>query len=148
MPGPVDRNPPSVVDAATRWLDLPSAVTAARTARGEIAGFLRDCGVDVAVIDDAVVIVSELVTNAVRHAGPDGHSGLRMECTFDPPRIRLQVCDDGQQGTRSLHDQGAVGGRGLSIVAALADSWSIERAARGTVVTADISVARTLPGPR
>lgn len=135
------------VGRTSRRVELPLAVSAVRTARKEVAGFLRECAVDTAVIDDAVVIVSELVTNAVRHTAPGTEGGLAMECTFDPPRLRLQVCDAGRPGRRPLHDQGAVGGRGLSIVAALADSWSFERDETGTVVTANLSVARLLGTP-
>lgn len=132
----VTGGPVTVVGRASRRVALPSSVVAVRTARTHLAGFLQECGVTDGVIDDAVVIVSELVTNAVRHAAPPEGS-LRVEWALEPRRLRLRVIDGGRTGWhRGLHDQGAVGGRGLSIVAALSDSWSLERADRGTTVTA------------
>lgn len=130
----------TAVGHARRRVDLPSSLTAVRTVRTQLAGFLHECDVQDSVIDDAVVVVSELVTNAVRHAWPPG-GALRVEWTLDSRRLRLQVVDGGRAGIRpGLHDQGAVGGRGLSIVAALAESWSLERADRGTTVTAVLAL--------
>ena len=129
------------VDHAVRRVSLPTSATAARTARVELAAFLDECGVSPGVIDDAVVIISELVTNAVRHAASGLGGKLRMECNVDLSQLRLQVSDGGRHTRLSLHEQGAVGGRGLSIVAALADSWSLEREERGTTATAFLSVA-------
>ena len=125
-----------------RQVVLPSSGTSVRIARTELTGFLRDCGVRDAVIEDAVVILSELVTNAIRHGSRAPHATLQVEWELQPSRIKLQVTDTGT-GTgprRPVHDAGAVGGRGLSIVAALADSWRLERATDGTTVTAYIAV--------
>lgn len=127
-----------------RQVALPSSGTSVRIARTELTSFLRDCGVRDAVIEDAVVILSELVTNAVRHASRAPDATLQVEWELQPSRIKLQVTDTGTgAGTgprRPVHDAGAVGGRGLSIVAALADSWRLERATDGTTVTAYIAV--------
>ncbi len=125
----------------SRRVVLPSSVTSVRTARTQLAGFLRESGVADSAIDDAVVILSELVTNAVRHARHGPGATLRVEWSLKQRRLRLQVTDAGRAGrSRPLHDSGAVGGRGLSIVAALADSWTLERAEQGTTVTAYLTV--------
>jgi len=134
------RGPVTTEDPASRRVVLPSSVTAVRSARTELASFLRDSGVRDSVVDDAVVILSELVTNAVRHASAGPGDELRVEWTLESRRLRMRVSDGGRRSPPTLHDQGAVGGRGLSIVAALADSWSLERAERGTTVTAVLRV--------
>jgi len=141
----------TVVDDASHGsshiLLLPSSAQAVATARSEVAEFLRTRGVDAAVIDDSVVIISELVTNAVRHAAPGVRAKLRMECTVGPDGLCLEVSDGGSSAGPPLHERGAVGGRGLFIVAALADSWSFHRTDAGTVVTAQLVVDRALPHP-
>ncbi len=120
-----------------RLLAVPFSRGAARTARAELARELRAAAVRQSVIDDALVVLSELVTNAVRHAtpGPDGHVGV--EYALEPQRLWLRVSDGGRRepgGRTHVHE--SVGGRGLSIVAALADSWDFERHEAGTTVTA------------
>jgi anti-sigma regulatory factor (Ser/Thr protein kinase) len=125
------------VDQGFRRLAVPFSRGAARAARSELSRTLRERRIRQSVIDDAVVVVSELVTNAVRHAtpGPDGQVGV--EWALDSSRLWLRVTDGGRgrSGPRVQHAD-AVGGRGLSIVAALADAWDFERHESGTTVTA------------
>ncbi len=130
-----------LMEQTSRQVVLPSSGTSVRIARTELTSFLRDCGVRDAVVEDAVVILSELVTNAVRHASRAPDATLRVEWELQSTRIKLQVTDVGKGPRRPVHDSGAVGGRGLSIVAALADSWRLERAEPGTTVTAFIAVS-------
>lgn len=119
-----------------RLLPVPFSRGAARTARAELATALRASSVGQSVIDDALVVLSELVTNAVRHAtpGPGGHVGV--EFALEPQRLWLRVTDGGRREDGRMHMHESVGGRGLSIVAALADSWDFERHETGTTVTA------------
>ena len=121
-----------------RLLAVPFSRGAARTARAELARELRASAVRQSVIDDALVVLSELVTNAVRHAtpGPDGQVGV--EYALEPQRLWLRVSDGGRRaaGRRTTTCTSRSGGAGLSIVAALADSWDFERHETGTTVTA------------
>lgn len=129
-----------MAEGVVRRFVLSSSATAVRSARTELAGSLRATGVDGGVIDDAVVVLSELVTNAVRHGVPDPSGGVRVEWQLEAPWLRLQVTDRGR-AERRMNDKGAVGGRGLSIVAAIADSWTLEPAPQGTTVTAFLRVS-------
>ncbi|MCU1595331.1 MAG: ATP-binding region ATPase domain protein [Frankiales bacterium] len=73
--------------------------------------------------DTAVLLTSEVVTNAVEHAGP---GPVRLSADGRPDRVRVEVCDDSdvQPVVRPL-DEEATSGRGLSMVAALATTWGV-----------------------
>ncbi|MFE9449425.1 SpoIIE family protein phosphatase [Streptomyces sp. NPDC006739] len=78
--------------------------------------------------EDAVVVVSELVTNAVVHAGTDVELDWRLE--DDTGAFVVEVGD--QHPSRAPRDHGGEGsyeppeyGRGLRLVAALAESWGV-----------------------
>jgi len=121
-----------------RLLAVPFSRGAARTARVELARELRASAVRQSVIDDALVVLSELVTNAVRHAKPGPNGQVGVEYALEPQRLWLRVSDGGRREPVAdrTHVHESVGGRGLSIVAALADSWDFERDESGTTVTA------------
>ncbi|MFD7063006.1 SpoIIE family protein phosphatase [Streptomyces sp. NPDC059906] len=76
---------------------------------------------------DALVVVSELVTNAVVHAGTDVEVGFQVEGTG---ALVVEVTDQhpsrapGSAAPETPHDA-AEYGRGLRLVAALAEAWGI-----------------------
>lgn len=78
--------------------------------------------------DDAVLVVSELVTNAVQHGRPV----IALRVRSVPAGIGIAVADDGPPIPEvDAHDPsvpraGATSGRGMAIVAAVADAWGIE----------------------
>ena len=82
--------------------------------------------------DEFVLMVSEIVSNAVRHGEPeeDGQIGFRLE--IDDPVIRAVVSDGAPQFSYAT---GAVGTThlGLNIVDRLADRWGLERDGRKAV---------------
>jgi anti-sigma regulatory factor (Ser/Thr protein kinase) len=125
----------------SRRVNVPSTVMTVASVRAELSAWLADSGVRQAVIDDAVVIISELVTNAVRHSGALPNASIRVEWQLKPGWLRLQVSDEGQRRPQNLNAQSPVGGRGLAIVSALADSWWLERDDDGTTVTAIVAVS-------
>jgi anti-sigma regulatory factor (Ser/Thr protein kinase) len=86
------------------------------------------------LLDDAKLLVSELVTNCIRHARlhPGQWIGVRARPT--PCGLRLEVCDPGPGFPapppipESLHP---FGGRGLPIVARVASRWGAGRTRAG-----------------
>jgi anti-sigma regulatory factor (Ser/Thr protein kinase) len=77
-------------------------------------------------VDDAALLVSELVTNAVKY-GPEEQ--IRLIVEDDGERTRFTVHDAGLGPLPELRDEGdpAPGGHGLRLVDALADRWGVER---------------------
>ena len=108
----------------TRELDItlppqPESVGAARHALVDVLA-----GLDDRTQQGVKVIVSELVTNAIKH-GPDQPIGLRI--WRDEGSIRGEIEDE---GSGTLHvwresERGAQGGYGLPIVDAMSDSWGV-----------------------
>ncbi|MGW4645605.1 ATP-binding protein [Kitasatospora sp. NPDC004289] len=86
---------------------------------------------------DAVLLaVSELLTNAHRHAGSDACLVL----TWDGRRLEVSVHDASPvPPVPRSPDATATGGRGIGIVAALADAWHTRLQTDGKTVTADFS---------
>lgn len=92
------------------------------------------CEVDV---DDVLLCVSELATNALVHGVPPGR-GFRVQLTWGGV-LRIEVHDSGggvvPEGApaRSLSPD-AEGGRGLALVGALADAWGVGERDPGKIV--------------
>ena len=85
------------------------------------------------VRDDVLLLVTELVTNAVRHAkaGPD--AVVRVELRRGSDCVRVAVSDEGAGFTAEApleHDQ--ADGWGLALVDRIADRWAITPTASGT----------------
>ncbi|MEV0096096.1 ATP-binding protein [Streptomyces sp. NPDC050738] len=111
---------------------FPAEPGAVRVARHAVRDALRGWGLFPAFGDVAVLLVSELVTNALRYAsGPIGvrlvrldHGVLLVEVSDplpDPPRERTSGPDD-------------EGGRGLQLVACSAQRWGTRKGRTGKTV--------------
>jgi anti-sigma regulatory factor (Ser/Thr protein kinase) len=77
-------------------------------------------------LDDVELLVSELATNSVRHAGA---GEVYMEAAVTPERVRLSLCDLGEgfvPQEPQPHPDGS-GGYGLMLVDRLADRWGVHR---------------------
>jgi anti-sigma regulatory factor (Ser/Thr protein kinase) len=95
--------------------------------------FLRSVldGHQAASTDDAVLMISELVTNAVRHA----HTLLRVMVVVADQTLRVEVSDDDPTlPVAPDPEHHATSGRGLRIIDGLADRWGITPKAGGKVV--------------
>jgi serine/threonine-protein kinase RsbW len=76
-------------------------------------------------IETLRLLISELVTNAVRHG--DGSESVQVHAYWDS-EIRIEVCDhgDGFTPTPCLGRRDEPGGFGLFLVGQLADRWGVE----------------------
>jgi anti-sigma regulatory factor (Ser/Thr protein kinase) len=111
------------------------AVRVARLAvRERLSPYLSD-----AKLGDAVLLTSELVTNAVRHAHLGESDEIRLEVTTEPHAVRVTVIDEGPgfdpDGARPHRD---TGGWGLKLVDALSDRWGTQAAPHGVWFELDL----------
>jgi anti-sigma regulatory factor (Ser/Thr protein kinase) len=107
---------------------LPLDVRAPGAAR-IVVGRLRG-RVPALVLEDALLVVSELVTNGVCHSGEcDGAIVVRVE--LSATMVRLEVEDPGRGGVVAPRAPDVGGGFGLNLVQGLCERWGLERAAAG-----------------
>ncbi|MFC9296500.1 ATP-binding protein [Streptomyces sp. NPDC057011] len=84
--------------------------------------------------DDMLLCVSELATNALRHGVPPGRGYLLRMLRFED-LVRVEVHDSGGGRPRiEGRGPGCEGGRGLLLVAAVADRWGVGARVPGKVV--------------
>jgi serine/threonine-protein kinase RsbW len=133
--------PPSAIqpcaqpDAWTHSQTFPGRTDQVRQARTFAARVLADCP----VAADVVLICSELATNAILHSNsgvPGGHFTVRIQVQ-DGHFAWIEVEDQGGRWRRE--ERSVDGGRGLAVVAALANYWDIrgDRAGRVTCARLD-----------
>lgn len=119
------------------YTSLPAEPLSARRARSFVTGALEQLGID-EVADTATLLVSELVTNAMLHAG--GELLVRVSDASDPGAVRVEVGDGSSRAPRrQSYGPEAVTGRGMVLVDALADSWGCEVGPDGKVVWFELS---------
>jgi anti-sigma regulatory factor (Ser/Thr protein kinase) len=115
---------------------LESSTAAVRQAREVTASTLAHWRCGAQCIDDAVLVVSEMVTNAIRHGGGQ----VRLRLCWSAGYLRVEVRDASPLLPRLLPTNPAADrGRGLRIVARLASRWGSTRVRDGKIVWVDLS---------
>lgn len=119
-------------------MDVPHDARSAAAARRALASDLRRAEVRAELADDAALLLSELVGNAVRHADPLPGGVVTVAWEVGRSSVRLSVTDGGAQWTGPPRPPGpdAEHGRGLAVVDSLAMSWGVEQAEPGQRVWA------------
>jgi anti-sigma regulatory factor (Ser/Thr protein kinase) len=115
----------------------PEAPARARRSLWELHSVL-----DPRVFQDLRLLVSELVTNSLRHAGLSARNVIRLRVDLSEAKVRVEVFDEGpgfslREETPSLYDQS---GWGLFLVKQMADRWGVIRN-RDTCVWFELSRA-------
>jgi anti-sigma regulatory factor (Ser/Thr protein kinase) len=110
---------------------LPKAAGAAAMARRALDRLAGE--VDKRRLDDAYLLVSELIANAVEHVEQDGMIELRVD--NDDERLRVEVLDPGPGFLPDPRRPGelAESGWGLHFVSRIADRWGAETDGTGRV---------------
>lgn len=98
--------------------ELPRDKYAPAAARAALGAFSH--GLAEERVDASRLLVSELVTNAVKYGG-DGP--VRLEVTSRPGRFRAEVIDEGSGFVAAEREVDQEGGWGLPLVEELADRW-------------------------
>jgi anti-sigma regulatory factor (Ser/Thr protein kinase) len=131
---------PSVYEAG-----LPPALESVVAARRMVESAAGAWGVEPIVTEDAVLAVSELVSNAVLHAGTPIRvairrlgGGLRVEVKDGSDRMPVV----GAERPEDLLAIRSMTGRGLALVAATADRWGADPTAEGKSTWAEVGTGR------
>jgi anti-sigma regulatory factor (Ser/Thr protein kinase) len=124
---------------------LPYTPSSVSTVRRRLRDDLLAAGVYDEIADDAAVIMSELISNALLHARPLPSGDIRAAWSRDHDLIHLAVSDGGAmtEPHRTRMTLSSLGGRGLSIVEALADGWGVRHEKDGTTVWATLRSSRS-----
>jgi serine/threonine-protein kinase RsbW len=123
--------------------------TATPSSVGAVRSELRH---DLAVLpapvrEDAELVLTELLGNAMRHGRSLRDGGLAVSWAVGEVGVEIAVTDGGGPTLPIVVDAGPteIGGRGLSIVSMLAASWGVDRHDAETTVWAVVPVrARSL----
>lgn len=107
-----------------RFAPGPDAAASARNALLALDG-----RVDPGAMEDVRLLVSELVTNSVRHADSGAGQTIVLDVRAQRGTVRVEVCDDGIgfEPRPREPDQSKAGGWGLYLVEKLADRWGVMR---------------------
>jgi anti-sigma regulatory factor (Ser/Thr protein kinase) len=128
-------DPPILVDRHG-GVTLPSTATAAGLARKIIGNRMTQWGL-LALVDDARIVVSELVANAVQHT-PGRFLGLALHRSAEGT-VTIAVRDASRGLPRLIDATEALDhGRGLSLVDALCQRWGVTVSSTGKTVWADL----------
>ena len=123
----------TAVPVAPLTVLLPDDVTAPARARHEVRSMLLGFGLDETQLDDVLLAVSELVTNAFEH----GESPQRLELAYFEGELTLQVHDTGSRLPQLRAPAPAEArSRGLVLVQALSEDWGFEVCPGGKFVWA------------
>jgi anti-sigma regulatory factor (Ser/Thr protein kinase) len=117
------------------------------TAPGRAREALRDIPELDAIRDDASLVVSELVTNAVKHSGATDGDRIILSVVVDGDRVMIQVHDPARTDLMpqlgDLPSQ-AGGGLGLRLVSQIAHRWDTE-CRDGRTVWAELALGDAMP---
>ncbi len=125
------------VDSA-RTIELTSTVSSVPRARHLLAEDLGHTPLEPATVENALIVATELITNAILHAQPTSASetppSVGLQWSVIGETVMINVTDGGGPGRPHIQeaDSSEDAGRGLSIVDAVALDWGV-RSERGRV---------------
>ncbi|MFF0054096.1 ATP-binding protein [Streptomyces microflavus] len=137
---------------ASSSMAVPHGPAGVGQARHRMREQLRSNGVSDAVVDDAVLILSELLSNACRHGRPlgwhtdAGDGDIRAAWRVETGGGLTVEVTDGGGPTRPVPATPSVtarGGRGLNIISALAQEWGVRDDSSG-----EVTVWAHVPSPK
>ena len=111
-----------------------------RDVRDQVAGWARRLGLPAEAIDDIVLATHEALANVADHAYPEGDGDAEVDAAYVQGEVRVVVRDHGNW--RPPRDPGWRG-RGLVLIAGLAEHVDVHRADGGT----SIAMRWRLPAP-
>ena len=109
-------------------MSIPFAAESAGRVRDALQVWLDHRGSAPRIVEDARLIATELVGNAVRHASPLRNGTVLVRWQEEGSALALSVCDGGGATQPEKVDAApdGVNGRGLKIVDALSSKWWVD----------------------
>lgn len=125
---------------SSRTVRVPWRATSVALIRKTLVDDLESRDVSAVVVDEAEIVVSELVSNSIRHARPLADGTLRVHWKVKAGVVEVEVTDGGSESTprpapRTIW---APSGRGLRIVRSLAHEWGVSEDRNGSTVWASL----------
>jgi anti-sigma regulatory factor (Ser/Thr protein kinase) len=114
-----------VAEIDVRLAPDPEVVTTARHALDQLADLLPP-----EKLEDVRLVVSELVTNSILHAGLSSDEQISLTVSVSASSVRGRVCDPGpgfDVASKPCPRPDLRGGWGLPIVETISDRWGVER---------------------
>ena len=111
-------------------MDIPVQPDAVALARDAVVQAVARERSSAQRIEDLRLLTSEIVTNALRHAGMGSESSITVGVDISPDRVRVEVVDHGpgfDPDALPTPSAERVGGWGLVLVQELADRWGVIR---------------------
>ncbi len=121
-------------EAPALRVSLETGPDAPAEARAAIAAFSESHGVDTETLATMMLLVSELVTNAVIHPEVPSRAAIGLQARLAGAMIHVKVTDQGPGFTPKARDPSRTdGGYGLYLLAKAATRWGIDRHDGNTV---------------
>jgi anti-sigma regulatory factor (Ser/Thr protein kinase) len=110
-----------------RTLQLPGGRDAPRAVRSRFGELLGE-HLDEDDLLDVIVLISELITNAVRHGRADERETIVVHVAVAPHVLRVEVCDAGPgfEPPAVPRPRPEGGGNGLVLLSRMSSSWGVE----------------------
>jgi len=113
--------------ATSSALLLPFTASSVGVARRRLIRDLTEAGVYEGTACDAGLVISELISNALRHASPLPGSAVKVSWTLLQDSVEVAVSDGGGPTAPAVNEptSWSIGGRGLGIVSRLSLRWGV-----------------------
>ncbi len=113
--------------ATSSVLLLPYTASSVGVARRRLTGALTQAGVFESTACDAGLVLSELISNALRHATPLPGRTVKVSWEIHRDSVAVAVSDGGGPTVPMVNEptNWSIGGRGLGIVARLSSRWGV-----------------------
>jgi anti-sigma regulatory factor (Ser/Thr protein kinase) len=134
----ISRPAPSDVECNELQVSVPRWAGAPKVARARVRDWCESCELPDSNCETVLLLLSEVVMNAVMHADAPRENPIRIAAKLDD-RLHVAVTDSGCTFPRQA-DPARRGGFGMGIIDRAADRWGIERDG-GTRVWFDVPVA-------
>jgi two-component sensor histidine kinase len=123
----------------TLRFSVDGGIDAAATARYTVTDGLGD-EVPQRTVEDVLLVISELVTNAVRHAGAGSGDVIDVCVTNRGETLLIEVVDREPAAAPKMRDDDAPGGMGLVVVSGLCTDWGTKQQRGHKTVWAEYSL--------